>query len=549
VLGFPLEFHECTSKCGDVKSPCVGPHCYCDGYEPPEYAHCEPGLPCEPELIPAPEALCLAPSLCYEACEQVASCVGVSVNIKKNRCILAAAVDLARDNDHDFFMRRTGLPCTDAEDFESIESTVAVTSRVHLRRGSWIVGSGPRRPDCRDDPHRDDLEDLSFSLEIPGNRLDWRKDRMMVLDCSTACGDPDGLPTELVTKPRFRSLEYPSVETFNNFVAYASTVDKPSNDNEMVDYQVYYPATYGRITSSFCPGRNYARQKLHHYAADLCYKKCVVEAPCEGDHCYCEGLNFAHDGRDSDALCLPQEICQSVCDRLDSCVGIDMHSDRPRCYLNLAGWANEDEMQFEKNAEDWGRCDYGVLYHKLGYDPEYDFLFKFSQELKNALRDHANPPDYTKVYRELQEERTDRRLQVKEDPKECIDGVLEGDNGYSWGKLLRFLPIQFSAGGRFRLCFCDNTLTADGECKSAEDYDLDLGYVMASGVTCFLDQARYKRDMHCISMYHGGQRCYSTPLEAPDLGVPRQQTLREVNYKKLASGTFISSGDNSQLGR
>jgi hypothetical protein len=420
---------------------------------------------------------------------------------------------------------------------------------VHLRRGSWIVGSGPRRPDCRDDPHRDDLADLSFSLEIPGNRLDWRKDRMMVLDCSTACGDPDGLPTELVTKPRFRSLEYPSVETFNNFVAYASTVDKPSNDNEMVDYQVYYPATYGRIKSSFCPGRNYARQKLHYYAADLCYKKCVVEAPCEGDHCYCEGLNFAHDGRDSDALCLPQEICQSVCDRLDSCVGIDMHSDRPRCYLNLAGWANEDEMQFEKNAEDWGRCDYGVLYHKLGYDPEYDFLFKFSQELKNALRDHANPPDYTKVYRELQEERTDRRLQVKEDPKECIDGVLEGDNGYSWGKLLRFLPIQFSAGGRFRLCFCDNTLTADGECKSAEDYDLDLGYVMASGVTCFLDQARYKRDMHCISMYHGGQRCYSTPLEAPDLGVPRQQTLREVNYKKLASGTFISSGDNSQLGR
>ena len=95
---------------------------------------------------------------------------------------------------------------------------------MHLRRRSWIVGSGPRRPDCRDDPHRDDLEDLSFSLEIPGNRLDWRKDRMMVLDCSTACGDPDGLPTELITKPRFRSLEYPSVETFNNFVAYASTV-------------------------------------------------------------------------------------------------------------------------------------------------------------------------------------------------------------------------------------------------------------------------------------------------------------------------------------
>ena len=27
----------------------------------------------------------------------------------------------------------------------------------------------------------DDLADLSFSLEIPGNRLDWRKDRMLVV--------------------------------------------------------------------------------------------------------------------------------------------------------------------------------------------------------------------------------------------------------------------------------------------------------------------------------------------------------------------------------
>ena len=26
---------------------------------------------------------------------------------------------------------------------------------MHLRRGTWIVGSGPRRPDCRDDPHRE----------------------------------------------------------------------------------------------------------------------------------------------------------------------------------------------------------------------------------------------------------------------------------------------------------------------------------------------------------------------------------------------------------
>merc|ERR1712118_580424 len=141
---------------------------------------------------------------------------------------------------------------------------------------------------------------------------------------------------------------------------------------------------------------------------------------------------------------------------------------------------------------------------------------------------------------------TDRRLQVSEAPNECIEGLHEDDNGYSWAKLLRFLPIQFSAGGRFRLCFCDHTLTTEGECMNAEDYDLDLGYVMASGVTCFFDQSRYKRDMYCISMYHGGQRCYDKPMDAPDLGIPRQQTLREVNYKALIAEKNLPCSNAAQ---
>ena len=43
-----------------------------------------------------------------------------------------------------------------------------------------------------------------------------------------------------VMKPRFDSVEYPSVETWNTFHGWTSSVDQPANDDEMVDYFVSY---------------------------------------------------------------------------------------------------------------------------------------------------------------------------------------------------------------------------------------------------------------------------------------------------------------------
>lgn len=160
-------------------------------------------------------------------------------------------------------------------------------------------------------------------------------------------------------------------------------------------------------------------------------------------------------------------------------------------------------------------------------------MFVYDQALKTAffdMTDEERPPFY--FARRLTEAESmlpaSRRLKSSVDKlrESCVEASYnDGDNGFSWGNILRFKPIQISDGGRYRLCFCDYTLTADGECKTAADYDLDLGYVHASGVSCFLDQDRFKRDRHCVSQYHGGQRCYDDPLDEPDVGEPEYQAV------------------------
>jgi hypothetical protein len=524
ILGWPLEFHLCKSKCGG-KHPCYGPHCYCDGFSADELEH----------------ALCLPLDLCFAACEQVATCTGVSSHIQGvNRCLLTDESALLRDDQYDFFQRERGPACRTAGDFATIESTVTLTSRVHLRRGDVVIGSGPRRPDCRDDLEYDDLSDLPFSVEVSGQGLDWNKDRMLLLDCGKTCGDPDVTPTDAVVKPHYSTVPN-SVATFNVFHAYTSFIDRPADDFERVDYAPYGINAYGVLDEVFCPSMNFDSSSLGFHSRHLCYKKCVLEGPCVGDHCHCDGLNEAVDGRESDALCLPPDECQRVCDQMTGCSGIDMHRNRPRCYINKGGWEDRPDclpLQVAGDGEcgkggseplpalatGWGRCDYGVVHDRLGHDPEYTLVFKLTQEVKNAFRDMRNPPAFRYVERRLEE----RRLVTSDADMSCLN-VKEGDKGYSWDKLLRFTPVQLNQGGRYRLCFCDHTLSASGKCEEASDYSLDVGYVQSSGLSCFLNDDMFIRDKFCVPMYHGGQRCFDSEEDWPDRdAVPEDQELRFV---------------------
>jgi hypothetical protein len=92
------------------------------------------------------------------------------------------------------------------------------------------------------------------------------------------------------------------------------------------------------------------------------------------------------------------------------------------------------------------------------------------------------------------------------------------DTGKSWDQILRFNNITFEAGGKFKACFCDyQTLSPGTYCKRTSDYTVEVGTVHVSGVSCLVEEEKFRRGT-CVEQFHGGLRCY--PGAAPALTVP-----------------------------
>jgi len=72
-----------------------------------------------------------------------------------------------------------------------------------------------------------------------------------------------------------------------------------------------------------------------------------------------------------------------------------------------------------------------------------------------------------------------------------------GDYGYSGPQVLRFYPITFTTAGRFKLCLCDSTLTANGHCMRTSDYQIQAGTIHVSGVSCLLENAKFRKFTCC----------------------------------------------------
>lgn len=120
----------------------------------------------------------------------------------------------------------------------------------------------------------------------------------------------------------------------------------------------------------------------------------------------------------------------------------------------------------------------------------------------------------------------DRRLSEPNDGINAMTALPALDIGFSWDKMLRFAPIRFTSGGTFKLCFCDSALlTAGRQCRSVEDYAVEVGTVHASGVSCLIGKRELQR-ADCVAQYHGGLRCYrdrSAPAPAPPALAPLGQ--------------------------
>jgi hypothetical protein len=496
--------HQCEAKCS---KGCTGPFCFCSGYDKTATA----------------ETLCLSPALCREACDAIPDCGGIQIHDDLPQCILLYAASPCvgaivngtaalnpMDNpleaeDWQLYTKLQGSACTHLSDFTERAGTLFITNRVEVSV-DYVLHPG---------------EPGSIELTSPVSYMAGRKlqrvgyyyyyyygtpsltydhspvygfpmatsllssDRITIIDCKGTCGVSS--PTTALVLPEMAE----KIETWNDMYPHswfsdAAHVDmeNPKEEDKTLDYKAQMGMKrYSARDGFYCYDANInldeekvpwegTMKPLKDYQ---CYEKCASGGG-EG----CSGLYSGFDGPESNALCLDQQMCQYVCDQLESCGSIDMHKSRDRCFLNRKDMCETHTDQ-------------------LLMDPNYVLLIKSAE-----TNDEQAGTTADKYPREL-----------------------ATDYGFSWGDLLRFKPVQFKSGGTFKLCFCDASITMEGVCMTEKDYKIEVGTIHASGVSCLIADPKLQR-VSCTPQAHGGLRCYEhidAPMpEAPQIGVAQLPT-------------------------
>jgi hypothetical protein len=108
---------------------------------------------------------------------------------------------------------------------------------------------------------------------------------------------------------------------------------------------------------SFCTGTNSPAMysTVPAVVKNACFLKCTLSKPEpayhnsiseDGEMDWCSG-NFKEFTNLTNAICLPREECEKLCDELgDDCMGFDMHRKYPLCYLNRPTCSDPNLHQF-----------------------------------------------------------------------------------------------------------------------------------------------------------------------------------------------------------
>jgi hypothetical protein len=118
------------------------------------------------------------------------------------------------------------------------------------------------------------------------------------------------------------------VRAFHSPVEASLTHSCPSGDT-----------TWLTVKDSYCSRMNIPALHTEHKAVGVhgCTEKCGDSV---ADGVTADGVNDWCSGNDADfteltdALCLPREQCEALCESLSECSSFDMHRELPRCYLN-----------------------------------------------------------------------------------------------------------------------------------------------------------------------------------------------------------------------
>jgi hypothetical protein len=398
--------------------------------------------------------LCASALGCRDACEaHGAACRGYDHDPARNLCWLldglasCGAGSAGFKEGRELWTKTEGEACGELGDFSTTVGEVSITARADVD-GFWVLTPGE-----------------VASIEVLGANLDWKTDRIMLIDCTGVCGVSG--PTEAstgVARTLRQSNHWLAEHVFNDAPGMPVSSEESGEEEEVA-------IVWEKKEGQYCPGNN-MDMSAHK---DRCYSKCVANSPCVGVDCHCSGLLHGYDGADSNALCLPEAECRAVCEDLEDCYGIDMANDAPRCFLNGV----------TKGTLDDGSCEEYIVDQRLNVLTTYSFSYK--QRIPEGRRLEGVDPEST-----------------------------------SWDEILRFKGAAFSTGGQFKACFCDRDTLEDGAfCTTKEDYKVEIGSIHVSGVACLIGDTRFQRGT-CVEQYHGGLRCYTGA--APILTTPELPT-------------------------
>jgi len=437
--------------------------CFCDGYTD--------------ETKTSTTVFCLTPKLCREACDVMGTdCFGINIHDTLNQCLLSKRDSATAEVNEQwtFFDKLSGTACTQVHDFSQMIGMFAVTKRVHVLVDYIFT------PEQESSIELTAPADESFTYNASNGLLS--KDRISIIDCKGTCGL--SLPSSNVLLPG-SSGDVSMMDTWASFWPWSFFQDMPHNDTEnrpMTD-NVATPASpvfafrYTLHEDKYCRKNNIdldskmvpldgVMQKLKQHQ---CFNKCALNAPCEGSDCFCEGHYSGYDDETSNAICGDLNLCKYLCDNIEDCKSIDMHSNNNRCFLNSACGLHQDQ-------------------HDTIDSEQYSLHVKFDDKADDSAQS--------------------RRLKQQRSLLASVDA------GSSWSRMLRFKPIQINSGGTFKVCFCDSTLLGKGQtCSRKEHFNVEVGKIHASGVSCLLSETKLQR-VDCVTQHHAGLRCYET-YDAP----------------------------------
>merc|ERR1719387_2128598 len=217
----------CTVKCA---KGCTGADCFCDSFDHDDYV----AFPEHNLSYP----LCVSATECKEHCADIASCTGFDYDPETNMCTLLSGgcANLTFKEGMEFWQQIGNTSCEADADYSIVVGKVTLTERVDIGV-DWVLTPGE-----------------NASIEVIGKDMDWKRDRLMIIDCTGICGVSG--PTESVMAGPKSQMQ------FNHWVAVPEDgFDDPPSDSEEVagekeEEEKDVTIFWRDVEKSYCAGNN-----------------------------------------------------------------------------------------------------------------------------------------------------------------------------------------------------------------------------------------------------------------------------------------------------